>query len=137
MKMNCLVVDDEPVARKGIAEYIAEIEFLNLVGECENPLKASAIMSEQNVDLIFLDIQMPKLSGIEFLKTLKNPPLVIFTTAFSQYALEGYSLDVVDYLMKPITFDRFLKAAQKANEIFSLKRSASHSKEAQQDYFFC
>ena len=72
MKMNCLVVDDEPVARKGIAEYIAEIEFLNLVGECENPLKASAIMSEQNVDLIFLDIQMPKLSGIEFFKNIKE-----------------------------------------------------------------
>lgn len=136
MKMNCLIVDDEPVARKGIAEYVAEIDFLNLVGECENPLKASSFLSQQNVDLIFLDIHMPKLSGIDFIKTLKNPPLVIFTTAYSEYALEGYSLDVVDYLMKPITFDRFLKAAQKAMEIHSLKRNASHPRETDQDYFF-
>jgi DNA-binding LytR/AlgR family response regulator len=136
MKMNCLIVDDEPVARKGIAEYVSDIDFLNLVGECENPMKAASLMNIQAVDLIFLDIQMPKLSGIDFLKTLKNPPLVIFTTAYSEYALEGYSLDVVDYLMKPITFDRFLKAAQKAFEIHTLKRLASQPKEGGQDYFF-
>jgi DNA-binding LytR/AlgR family response regulator len=136
MKMSCLIVDDEPVARKGIAEYVAEIDFLDLAGECENPVKASSILNNQQIDLIFLDIQMPKMSGIDFLKTLKNPPLVIFTTAFSQYALEGYTLDVVDYLMKPITFDRFLKAAQKAFEIHALKKLASHPREGGHDYFF-
>lgn len=137
MKLNCLIVDDEPVARKGIAEYVSDVEFLNLAGQCENALKASALLSQQTIDLIFLDIQMPKISGIDFLKTLNHPPLVIFTTAYSEYAVEGYSLDVVDYLMKPITFDRFLKAAQKALEIYTLKRAASlHPREALPDYFF-
>jgi DNA-binding LytR/AlgR family response regulator len=135
MQLNCLVVDDEPVARKGLAEYVKEVEFLNLVGECENALKASAIMSQHPVDLIFLDIQMPRLTGIEFLKTLKNPPLIIFTTAFSEYALEGYALDIVDYLMKPITFDRFLKAAQKAFDLHNLKKSSVGEKVAE-DHFF-
>jgi DNA-binding LytR/AlgR family response regulator len=135
MKMNCLIVDDEPIARKGLEEYVRDIEFLNLVGQCDNPLKASAYLSEHEVDLIFLDIHMPKISGIDFLKTLRNPPLVIFTTAFPQYALEGYALDVTDYLVKPITFERFLKAAQKAHEIFCLKRNAGHPRE-EPDYFF-
>lgn len=136
MKLNCLIVDDEPVARKGMAEYVNEVEFLNLVAQCDNALKATAVMSEHEIDLIFLDIQMPKLTGIDFLKTLKNPPLVIFTTAFSEYAVEGYSLDVVDYLMKPITFDRFFKAVQKAQELFSLRRTAIHPKETSNDHFF-
>jgi DNA-binding LytR/AlgR family response regulator len=136
MKINCLVVDDEPVARKGVAEYVAEVDFLNLVGQCENAVKASAYLNQHAIDLVFLDIQMPRLSGIEFLKMLKNPPLVIFTTAYSEYALEGYSLDVVDYLMKPITFERFLKAAQKALEIHSLKRAAGQAGDSQADYFF-
>jgi DNA-binding LytR/AlgR family response regulator len=135
MKLNCLIVDDEPVARKGIEEYVREVPFLNLVGQCENAMKASSLMSEQPVDLIFLDIQMPKLSGVEFLKTLKNPPMVIFTTAFSEYALEGYALDVVDYLMKPITFERFLKSAQKAFDRTTLKRSGAGEKIAD-DHFF-
>jgi DNA-binding LytR/AlgR family response regulator len=134
MKLNCLVIDDEPVARKGIAEYVGEVDFLNLIAQCENAVKASSYLNQSSVDLIFLDIQMPKLSGIEFLKTLKNPPLVIFTTAYSEYALESYSLDVVDYMVKPITFDRFLKAAQKAMEIHSLKRLAGQVREA--DHFF-
>jgi DNA-binding LytR/AlgR family response regulator len=135
MQLNCLIVDDEPVARKGLVEYVKEVEFLNTVGECENALKASSLMSQHPVDLIFLDIQMPKLTGIEFLKTLKNPPLIIFTTAFSEYALEGYALDVVDYLMKPITFDRFLKAAQKAFDLHTLKKGSVGEKIAE-DHFF-
>jgi DNA-binding LytR/AlgR family response regulator len=136
MKINCLVVDDEPLARKGIAEYVGEVEFLNLVGECENALKASTYLNQQAVDLLFLDIHMPKISGIEFIKTLKAPPLIIFTTAFSDYALEGYALDVVDYLVKPITFERFLKAAQKVLEIQSLKRLGNQPRDVQTDYFF-
>ncbi|HMG91075.1 MAG TPA: LytTR family DNA-binding domain-containing protein [Chryseolinea sp.] len=135
MKLTCLIIDDEPVARKGLEEYVNEIEFLQLVAQCENPVKASPYLSEQNIDLIFLDIHMPKVSGIEFLKGLRNPPLVIFTTAYSDYALEGYSLDVVDYLMKPITFERFLKAAQKAFEVFQMKKLASEHK-PHSEYFF-
>ena len=135
MKLTCLIIDDEPVARKGLEEYVNEIEFLQLVAQCENPVKASRYLSEQNIDLIFLDIHMPKVSGIEFLKSLRNPPLVIFTTAYSDYALEGYSLDVVDYLMKPITFERFLKAAQKAFEVFQMKKLAADHK-PHGDYFF-
>lgn len=134
MKLNCLIVDDEPLARKGLEEYINEIAFLQLAGSCENAMKASARLSEGNIDLMLLDIQMPKLSGIEFLKTLKNPPLVIFTTAFSQYALESYSLDVIDYLVKPIPFDRFLKAAQKAFDFHTLRIKAGA--EPKDDFFF-
>lgn len=135
MKLRCLIIDDEPVARKGIEEYVAEVDFLELVAQCENPVKAASYLNEQSIDLIFLDIHMPKLSGIEFLKGLRNPPLVIFTTAYSDYALEGYSLDVVDYLMKPITFERFLKAAQKALDVFQLKKLGAEHK-THSDYFF-
>jgi DNA-binding LytR/AlgR family response regulator len=124
MKLNCLIVDDEPLARKGMEEYVKEIAFLQLAGSCENAVKASAYLNEGKIDLMLLDIQMPKISGIEFLKTLKNPPLVIFTTAFSEYALESYSLDVIDYLVKPIPFDRFLKAVQKALDFHTLKLNA-------------
>lgn len=136
MKLNCLIVDDEPMARNGLAEYVNEVPFLNLVAQCENALIASTFLNEKDIDLIFLDIQMPKRSGIELLKSLKNPPLVIFTTAFSEYAVEGYSLDIVDYLMKPITFDRFVKAAQKARELYSFRHSAAHVSEETPDYFF-
>jgi len=125
MKLNCLIVDDEPLARKGMEEYVKEVEFLQLAGSCENAVKASAFLNDGHVDLMLLDIQMPKLSGIDFLKTLKNPPLVIFTTAFSEYALESYSLDVIDYLVKPIPFDRFLKAVQKAFDFYTLKQKVS------------
>lgn len=136
MKLTCLIIDDEPVARKGLEEYVMETDFLQLAAQCENPLKAARYLNEQSIDLIFLDIHMPKMSGIDFLKTLRNPPLVIFTTAYSEYALEGYSLDVIDYLMKPITFDRFLKAAQKAHEVHQMKRLAAGQKEVHPDYFF-
>lgn len=135
MHLNCLIVDDEPVARKGLEEYVKEVEFLILAGECENAMRASALMSQHPVDLLFLDIQMPKLTGIEFLKTLKAPPLVIFTTAYSEYALEGYALDVVDYLVKPITFERFLKAARKAYDLHNLKKLHANEKVAE-DHFF-
>jgi len=112
--IRCLVVDDEPPAREIIRRYIEEVPTLELAGECANALQAFALLQQQPVDLMFLDIRMPQLNGIDFLKTLKNPPKVIFTTAYSEYALEGYELDVVDYLMKPIPFDRFLKAVNKA-----------------------
>ena len=136
MKLNCLIIDDEPLARKGLREYVQEIDFLHCVASCENALKAASFLSQEKIDLIFLDIHMPKLSGIEFLKTLKNPPLTIITTAYSDYALEGYSLDVIDYLVKPINFDRFLKASQKALEFFELKARAEHNAASPVDYFF-
>ena len=134
MKLNCLIIDDEPIARKGLEEYVREVPFLHLAGVCENAMKASVLLKSESIDLMLLDIQMPKLSGIDFLKTLKNPPLVIFTTAFSEYALESYSLDVIDYLVKPIPFDRFLKATQKAFDYHILRQKASSEKES--DFFF-
>ena len=135
MKLNCLVIDDEPIARKGLEEYIADTDFLHRVASCENAITSSPFLSAQHIDLIYLDIQMPKLSGIDFLKTLKHPPLTILTTAYPDYALEGYSLDVIDYLVKPITFERFLKASRKALEFLQLRNRAQHPL-PDSDYFF-
>lgn len=112
--IRCLIVDDEPPAREIIRRYVQEIPTLQLIGECANAIQALTVLQQQAIDLIFLDIRLPQLNGTDFIKTLKNPPKVIITTAFSEYALEGYELDVVDYLMKPIRFDRFLKAVNKA-----------------------
>lgn len=136
MKLNCLIIDDEPLARKGLQEYVQEIDFLNCVATCEDAVKAAAYLNEQKIDLIYLDIHMPKVSGIDFLKTLSNPPLTILTTAFADYALEGYSLDVLDYLVKPITFERFLKASQKAVDYVQLKARANNKGDVPDDYFF-
>ncbi|MDP4262696.1 MAG: LytTR family DNA-binding domain-containing protein [Bacteroidota bacterium] len=115
--IRCLVVDDEPPAREIIRRYIQDVPTLELTGECANAIQAFALLQQQSVDLMFLDIRMPQLNGNDFLKTLKNPPKVIFTTAYTDYALEGYELDVVDYLLKPIPFDRFLKAVNKAYQL--------------------
>jgi two-component system LytT family response regulator len=112
--IQCLVVDDEPPAREIIRRYIQELPTLQLAGECANALQAFTLLQQQSVDLIFLDIRMPQLNGNDFLKTLKNPPKVIFTTAYPDYALEGFELDVVDYLVKPIPFERFLRSVNKA-----------------------
>lgn len=120
MQLNCAIIDDEPLARECIANYIREVDFLNLVGLGNNPLELSRIQEEHKVDLLFLDIQMPRMNGIEFLKTAKNPPMVILTTAFPNYALEGFELDVMDYLLKPITFNRFYKAVSKAKSYYEL-----------------
>lgn len=116
--LNCIIIDDEPLARKGLREYIADVDFLVLTGEFENPLKATNTLKEGNVQLVFLDIQMPKITGIEYLRSLNDPPPVVFTTAFPQYALEGFDLNALDYLVKPISFERFLKAAMKAREYY-------------------
>ncbi len=111
---KCLIVDDEPPAREVIKRYIEQVPLLELAGECANAIEAMTRLQHQPVDLIFLDIRMPQLNGTDFLKTLKSSPRIILTTAFAEYALEGYELDVVDYLLKPIRFDRFLKAVNKA-----------------------
>lgn len=118
--INCLIIDDEPLAREGLAAYVGDIDFLKLEGLAENPLEALAIMEEKSIDLLFLDIQMPKINGLDFLKSLDKPPLVIITTAYPSFALEGYQLDVLDYLVKPITFQRFLKGSIKAKKQFEL-----------------
>ncbi len=113
MKTRCLIVDDEPLARELIRGHILKLENFEIVDECDNAMKAMDALRNQTVDLMFLDIKMPQMTGIDFLKTFKRPPKVIITTAFSQYALDGFELDVLDYLMKPITFERFFKAVNK------------------------
>lgn len=113
MKTKCMIVDDEPLARDLIRGHIEKLENFEIVAECDNAMKALSALREKHVDLIFMDIQMPQITGIEFLKTLKHPPKVILTTAYREYALEGFELDVVDYLVKPITFERFLKSVNK------------------------
>lgn len=135
MTLNCLIVDDEPLARKGLADYVREIPFLRMVGECSGAAMAEEVLRQTKVDLMLLDIQMPHQSGIEFLKSITNPPMVIFTTAFSEYALEGYALDVMDFLVKPIAFDRFLKAVTKARD-FQAMKSAAAGEPAKADYLF-
>lgn len=122
MTINCILIDDEPLARAGLEEYIADIDFLNLLGTFANPLAATEILATGNVQLLFLDIQMPRITGLEFFKTLKNPPPVIFTTAYPQYALDGFEVNALDYLVKPISFDRFLKAALKAKEFYEVRQ---------------
>lgn len=112
--IRCLVVDDEPPAREIIRRYIEQVPMLQMAGECANAIEAFTFLRQHTVDLVFLDIRMPQLNGTDFLRTLKNAPKVIFTTAYSEYALEGYELDVIDYLMKPVSFERFLKAVNKA-----------------------
>ena len=125
MTLTCLIIDDEPLARKGLREYIADVDFLHLAGEFDNPLKATAALSDQPIHLLFLDIHMPKISGVDFLKTLQHPPLVIFTTAYPQYALDGFDLSVLDYLLKPISFDRFFKAVLKAKEHYQSRQTTT------------
>lgn len=115
-KISCIITDDEPYARKGLQGYIEKISFLDLKGSCEDALQLGTLLTEQPVDLLFLDIQMPHITGTDFLRTFANPPKVIFTTTFEQYAIQGFELDVLDYLLKPISFERFFKAAYKAKD---------------------
>lgn len=134
MKIRCLIVDDEPLALDILESYIHRIERLELVGRCDNAIAAYNLLQTYPVDLLFLDIQMPKLTGIEFLKNVSSPPKVIFTTAYREYAIESYDLNAVDYLLKPIPFERFLRAVNKVGQALTpvpepmLQRtSAAHS----------
>ena len=136
MQLNCLIIDDEPLARKGLKEYIDDVAFLTLAGEFDSPLKAVAELSSGNVQLIFLDIQMPKITGIQFFKSLQQAPPVIFTTAYPQYALDGFELNALDYLVKPISFERFLKAALKAKEYYELRSQNKKETSTAPDYLF-
>jgi DNA-binding LytR/AlgR family response regulator len=137
MTIQCLVIDDEPVARKGIAGYVNQTPFLALAGICKSAIEANDFLHKEKVDLLFLDIQMPDLTGIEFVRSLENPPAVVFTTAFRDYAIEGFELNALDYLVKPISFQRFLKAANKSLAFFEMQRQApSKPASIDQDYFF-
>ncbi|BDD04152.1 LytR/AlgR family response regulator transcription factor [Aureibacter tunicatorum] len=118
-KMNCLIVDDEALARRVVKRFLEDVPFLNLVQECKSAVEAINALVENEVDLIFLDINMPKLNGLDFLRTITNPPMVIITTAYREYALESYEFDVVDYITKPFSFDRFIKAVNKAQSRYS------------------
>ena len=136
--LRCIIVDDEPLARKGMREYIADIEFLELTGEFDNPLKAASVISSGEVDLLLMDIEMPKISGLDYFKTLQQAPPVIFITAYPSYALDGFEVNALDYLVKPVSFDRFLKAAMKAKEFYELRREnkAQQVAAAGEGYFF-
>lgn len=114
--ITCIVVDDEPLAREGMESYIARVDFLEHRASCRNAVEASEWLTKEKVDLMFLDIHMPMITGIEFLQHLNNPPKVVFTTAYREYALDGFELQAADYLLKPISFARFLKAAHKVRE---------------------
>lgn len=113
MKLKCIITDDEPIARKGRQSYVERINFLELVGVCEDAIQLNNQLKSQQADLLFLDIEMPYMTGIELLNSLSNPPKVIITSAYAEYAIKGYDLEVSDYLLKPISFDRFLKAVNK------------------------
>ena len=121
--MKCLAIDDEPLALDIIKDFCCKIDLVQLVASYTNPVEAVRTLNEQDIDLIFLDIQMPNISGLEFIRSIKNPPMIIFTTAFSNYAIDGFNLDAIDYLVKPFYFERFFKAVNKAYEIYRLREN--------------
>lgn len=133
--MNCVIVDDEPLALEGMQSYVREVDFLRIAGTCENALALMKLMDREKVDLIFLDIQMPKMNGLEFLKIMKDPPIAIITSAYPSYALESFQLNVLDYLLKPITFERFFQASKKAKDYFRLL-SGQLTSDNERRYFF-
>ncbi|MEX0844387.1 MAG: LytTR family DNA-binding domain-containing protein [Balneolaceae bacterium] len=136
MKLSCFIIDDEPLAVEVLESHISKLDSIEIAGTFGNAIKAFEALKETQVDLLFLDIQMPKLSGVEFLKTLQQPPKVIFTTAYREYALDGFELNAVDYLLKPISFERFLKAVNKALDIPDKSPAYSHNSTHDEDYFF-
>jgi two-component system, LytTR family, response regulator len=123
--VRCLIIDDEPLAQNVLENFIQRVSFLTLVAKCENALEAFSVVQDENIDIIFCDIQMPEVNGLDFVRSLKDPPIVVFTTAYSEYAVEGFNLDAADYLVKPVAFERFLKAVNKAKA--ALKDSKGRS----------
>lgn len=128
MSLKCVVIDDEPLARECIVNYTREVNFLELAGTGNSPVELSRLLEENNIDLVFLDIHMPVMNGIDYLKMMSNMPMVIITTAYPSYALEGFQLDVLDYLVKPITFNRFFKAVTKARDHHQLLQRSAQSR---------
>ena len=138
MSIRCLIIDDKPLAIDILADYTQKVPFLELVGTTTNPIEGLSIIREQNIDLVFLDIQMPELTGLQFMKIASKQCKVILTTAYSKYALEGFEHDVIDYLLKPIAFDRFYRAAEKAKEIICkpITKSTQPNAETTPEYLF-
>lgn len=136
MKITCIIVEDEPMGMSLMQNHVAKVPYLELRGSFSDPVKAIAFLRENTVDLMFSDIQMPGVTGISLLKIVQNLPLVIFTTAYSEYALEGYDLDVVDYLIKPISFERFLKSVEKAAQRLHKPTPAAPAEDDREDYIF-
>jgi DNA-binding LytR/AlgR family response regulator len=132
MTIKCILTDDEPFACKGLQGYIGQIDFLDLRGVCENAVELNSLLKKEPVDLLFLDIEMPYMTGIDFLRQLAAPPRVIFTTAYEKYAVQGFELEVLDYLLKPISFERFLRSANKAFDYFHQQQAPAPSG----DYIF-
>ncbi len=130
MKISCIILDDEPLAREGLKDYIADIAFLELVGEFKSALEANNYLKDNQIDLMFTDINMPKMSGLQFVKNLESPPIVIFTTAYREFAADSYELNGFDYLVKPISFDRFLKSVNRVFEKLNTEKPSSA------DHFF-
>ncbi|WP_207511021.1 LytR/AlgR family response regulator transcription factor [Longitalea luteola] len=133
--MRCIAVDDEKWVLDLLVDNISRVPFLQLVGRCKNALEAIALLHREEVDLIFLDIQMPGLDGIQFVQSLQHPPMIIFVTAYKEYAWDGFELAAVDYLLKPVSFERFLKACNKAHELFRLQQKPAASKELPDSFF--
>src|SRR5690348_15748533 len=125
--IRCLIIDDEPLARQLMESHVRQVKTLELVATCETAMEACDLLHRQQIDLLFLDIQMPGITGLGFLKSLKNPPRVIFTTAFMEHAVEAFELDAIDYLLKPVTFERFIKAIQKAGLAKEVNNNAQHT----------
>lgn len=135
MNIRCVIIDDEPLARKGLKEYVSDTGFLELAGEFDSPVAATDLIRSGQAQLLFLDIQMPRISGLDFFRSLQQPIPVIFTTAYPQYALEGFEVNALDYLLKPVSFERFLKAAMKAREYYEV-REKNREEAAVSDFFF-
>lgn len=136
MKLRTITIDDEPLALRLVSDYVSKTPFLELVGSFDNPLDAIDFLSTQSADLIFVDIQMPDLTGIEFIRTLEDPPKVVFTTAYEKYAIEGFKLNATDYLLKPFSYEEFLKAAAKARKQAELEANSLPSIEANSQFLF-
>jgi len=134
--LKCIAIDDEPLALELLEDNISKVPYLQLVASFNNPLDAIKLLQQESIDLVFLDIQMPGLTGLQFIQSITQKPMFILITAYEKYALDGFNLDVVDYLVKPVALDRFIKACNKAWELYQLKTKQKETSDAQQDYFF-
>lgn len=134
--LKCIAIDDEPLALELLEDNIGKVPFLQLVASFNSPLEAMKALQQQNVDLVFLDIQMPGITGLQFIQSILQKPMFILITAYEKYALDGFNLDVVDYLVKPVAFERFMKACNKALELHQLRSKQKETQETQPDYFF-